>query len=246
MASDTTPQHEAETGQGGSLFFSLPAELRNDIYELALSADSKEPIELLSASPPSNAMVTTCRQAYNEAASIYRAARLRYYSTNQFVIVVVCSTVKVGPLVSCDNAFIGEALDRIVFRTLAHAEGSEWDQIRDITVTFQWCYYRMIYRLLPELGVWKQTMVRPPMAAMPPQHMGYFRVSRSSGGKLFSEIVQHEHDIGALPPNRFTVSMKKQLEAFVRWRRDEKSASLARLRSTAKVRVWLMRKEWRQ
>ncbi|KAK5686881.1 hypothetical protein LTR17_026765 [Elasticomyces elasticus] len=173
MASDTTPQHKAETGQGGSLFFSLPAELRNDIYELALSADSEEPIELLLACPPSNAMVTTCRQAYNEAASFYHAARLRYYSTNQFVIVAVYSTVEVRDHISSNNAFLGKENRRSVADQLTHAKSSGWDGLRNITVTIQYLSCRDIYHFLPQLGAWERRLVWPPIATGPSKQLGH-------------------------------------------------------------------------
>ncbi|KAK5695840.1 hypothetical protein LTR97_008260 [Elasticomyces elasticus] len=214
MASDTIPQHEAETGQGDSPFFSLPAELRNDIYELALSADSKEPIELLSASPPSNAMVTTCRQAYNEAANIYNEARLRYYSTNQFFIVAVYMTaLEVEPYVWNANAFLGEETLRSIVGELTSAESSGWHEIQNITVTLKFCSCSMIYRLLPQLGAWEKTMVQPPTGAVPPKKIGYTRVTRLSTGGRFLEVLRDVPTIATLPQGQYIMSMKEQLIA---------------------------------
>ncbi|KAK0929984.1 hypothetical protein LTR29_016891 [Friedmanniomyces endolithicus] len=68
--------------RGDCAFFRLAAELRIQIYELAFNEDSEESIALLSAAPPSKAMTLTCRQAYNEAATIYCAAYCRFWQTN--------------------------------------------------------------------------------------------------------------------------------------------------------------------
>ncbi|KAK4892023.1 hypothetical protein LTR27_009373 [Elasticomyces elasticus] len=217
MASDTIPQHEAETGQGGSLFFSLPAELRNVIYELALSADSQEPIDLLSACPPSNDMVTTCRQAYNEAASIHHAARLRYYSTNHFFIVAVYMTaLEVEPHAWNANAFLEKETLRSIVDGLASAESSGWHETQNITVTIQFGTCRMIYRLLPQLGAWEKTMVQLPIGAVPPKKMGYTRVTRLSTGGRFLETLQDVPAVATLPQGQFTLSMKEQLVVIFR------------------------------
>ena len=52
-------------------FFTLPAERRNEIYEIAFitNTDSKDgaTTDLRSTKPPSKALLLTCRQIYNEA-----------------------------------------------------------------------------------------------------------------------------------------------------------------------------------
>ena len=62
----------------------LPAELRNHIYELAFTSDQEEPIHLCKAAPPSEALQLTCHQVYNEASQIYRAAYRQYWSSSHF------------------------------------------------------------------------------------------------------------------------------------------------------------------
>lgn len=64
----------------------IPAELRNNIYELAFTSDQEGPIEFCKAAPPSNALLLACKQIHNEAVQIYRAAYHRYWSTSEFVI----------------------------------------------------------------------------------------------------------------------------------------------------------------
>lgn len=62
----------------------LPAELRNDIYELALSPNETEGVELQEASPPSKSLLLSCRQIYDEAASLQRQAYRQYWETTMF------------------------------------------------------------------------------------------------------------------------------------------------------------------
>ncbi|KAK1824034.1 hypothetical protein LTR12_001567 [Friedmanniomyces endolithicus] len=91
---DPPPLSEKDSRQEGGecMFFNLPAELRNYIYELAFDGNSEESIALLSAAPPSKAMVLTCRQAYNEAAAIHRFAYRRFWTTNRFELKVNYNT----------------------------------------------------------------------------------------------------------------------------------------------------------
>ncbi|KAK0771206.1 hypothetical protein LTR57_024424, partial [Friedmanniomyces endolithicus] len=83
--------HQEQEGES-CRFFNLPAELHNRIYELAFDGNSEESIALLSAAPPSKAMVLTCRQAYNEAAAIHRFAYRRFWTTNRFELKVNYNT----------------------------------------------------------------------------------------------------------------------------------------------------------
>lgn len=71
----------------------LPAELRNRIYDLAFT-DRGQTIELFSAAPPSRALLRTCRQIYEEAASIYTAALLDpgFWSGKHFHATTITST----------------------------------------------------------------------------------------------------------------------------------------------------------
>ncbi|KAK0932970.1 hypothetical protein LTR48_001761 [Friedmanniomyces endolithicus] len=91
---DPPPLSEEDSRQEGGecMFFRLAAELRNYIYELAFNEYSEVSIALLSAAPPSKAMVLTCRQAYNEAAAIYRVAYRLFWTTNHFELKVNYNT----------------------------------------------------------------------------------------------------------------------------------------------------------
>ncbi|KAF2768841.1 hypothetical protein EJ03DRAFT_327968 [Teratosphaeria nubilosa] len=75
----------------------LAAELRNEIWELAFTSDteSSRAQDLLNPSPPSSALLRTCRQIYQEAKGLHDAARQRYWSTSIFEIkdaIPLCAT----------------------------------------------------------------------------------------------------------------------------------------------------------
>ncbi|KAK4619480.1 hypothetical protein CLAFUW4_10785 [Fulvia fulva] len=69
-------------------FLTLPAELRNEIYELAFTSahDSvnNEAIDIRETSPPSKALLFAGRQTYNEAAKIYQEAYRKYWVEPHF------------------------------------------------------------------------------------------------------------------------------------------------------------------
>lgn len=85
----------------------LPAELRNEIYELSFATQNKsetadtidllkelpyqeddmeESVDLIYADPPSKSLVMTCRQINNEARLMYREAYQKYYTEQKFCI----------------------------------------------------------------------------------------------------------------------------------------------------------------
>lgn len=63
---------------------SLPAELRNRIYELAFAHDSEKDVDLLKAQTPSKDLVLTCRAIYAEASGVYKQAYRDFWTTSRF------------------------------------------------------------------------------------------------------------------------------------------------------------------
>ncbi|KAK3621318.1 hypothetical protein LTR22_025253 [Elasticomyces elasticus] len=61
-------------------------ELRNTIYELVFASDATEPVHLLTAIPPSKALVLASRQTYVEAKQMYNKAYQEYWSLTTFYI----------------------------------------------------------------------------------------------------------------------------------------------------------------
>ncbi|CAK1356838.1 hypothetical protein CB0940_11968 [Cercospora beticola] len=84
----------------------LPAELRNEIYELAFTVDDDEveidlsdfgpprspplltkgEVELSKARPPNNALLSTCHQIQSEATQLYKRASHKYWTDTHFFI----------------------------------------------------------------------------------------------------------------------------------------------------------------
>ena len=67
-------------------FFKLPAELRNEIYELVFDSRSDSPINLLSAVPPPKDLLLVCREIHSEAEKLYKACYRNFWSENEFVL----------------------------------------------------------------------------------------------------------------------------------------------------------------
>ncbi|KAK4950885.1 hypothetical protein LTR10_010878 [Elasticomyces elasticus] len=110
--------------------FTLSAELRNEIYELAFTVDMEEPIELLSAVPPANSLILTCRRVCNEAAGMYRQT---FWTTGHFRL----ATHGAKPFLTA--------------ATIVRSASVDWEHMRNIRVNFD---DRMIY-YMPEHGVWE-------------------------------------------------------------------------------------------
>lgn len=72
------------TGRGPRVAFSLPAELRNCIWELAFTSPSS--VDFLNTGPPSKSLLLTCRQVHSEAKGLYNAGFRAYWSTTLFTI----------------------------------------------------------------------------------------------------------------------------------------------------------------
>ena len=71
----------------------LPAELRNKIYELAFTCDTEEDetTDLCTAQPPNKALTLVSRQLYNEASGIYRDNYRRFWTESNFTITTTTS-----------------------------------------------------------------------------------------------------------------------------------------------------------
>ena len=76
-----------------STLLTLPAELRNYIWELAFTPNSSgspwfghDDVNLLDARAPDKALLLTCRQTYNEARGMYILARTQFWQGTRFFI----------------------------------------------------------------------------------------------------------------------------------------------------------------
>ncbi|KAF2166749.1 hypothetical protein M409DRAFT_22803 [Zasmidium cellare ATCC 36951] len=67
--------------------FALPAEMRNTIYELFFTPPiDKGPVQLNEATPPSKAILMTCKQANAEANALYKTTYRDYWRKGDFVV----------------------------------------------------------------------------------------------------------------------------------------------------------------
>jgi hypothetical protein len=119
-------------GRGSSAscgFLLLPAELRNAIYEYIYPVSEAEDVDLLTATPPPDAILSTCRQVYEEAISIYREACHHYWSRNRFrltidykagLLHVPASERSMRPVYECSAMFI-QSIESVALR--------HWDRI---------------------------------------------------------------------------------------------------------------------
>lgn len=80
MSHTASPAVEQPT----SRFFSLPAELRNLIYEYTFAPDLDQPIDIVSACRPNPGIVLACRQTYVESAALFAAANKQSRSGQDF------------------------------------------------------------------------------------------------------------------------------------------------------------------
>ncbi|KAK3629269.1 hypothetical protein LTR56_018156 [Elasticomyces elasticus] len=121
-----------QSDQSECKLFALPPELRNAIYELAFTVHMEEPIELLSAIPPSNSFILTCRQIRDEAAGIYREACRSFWTTGHFVLTLDQD----GKLVTAS--------------TIVHSATRDWEQMRNIVIIHENC----TFHYMTEHGLW--------------------------------------------------------------------------------------------
>ncbi|KAK5678615.1 hypothetical protein LTS10_009059 [Elasticomyces elasticus] len=126
--------------QSGCRLFGLPAELRILIYELAFTSAS-EPIKLLDAAPPSKALILTCRQAYNEAAALHRAACLSFWPNSEFVTVMDTEA---------------RLVDGRTGTCVARSARPEWEKIRHLTIRFERFSSRWSLHQIPEHKIWER------------------------------------------------------------------------------------------
>ncbi|KAK3681861.1 hypothetical protein LTR37_020820 [Vermiconidia calcicola] len=78
----------AQTSSTTCHLLSLPAELRNWIWDLAFTADTREgsEVDLITATGPSRAILATCHQVQNEAISSYHSAIPAWWKTTKFTV----------------------------------------------------------------------------------------------------------------------------------------------------------------
>ncbi|TKA77927.1 hypothetical protein B0A55_03713 [Friedmanniomyces simplex] len=76
----------AATQQTSRLLTTLPAEIRNEIWDLAFSGTGREVDLLHQACPPSSALLLSCPQIYAEAKSFWPNRRREYWESTSFFI----------------------------------------------------------------------------------------------------------------------------------------------------------------
>lgn len=73
--------------QSGSLFFKLPPELRNEIYEIVFSVPPAPAIARLAhALPPPRAITQTCRRARDETRGLYQLFSSPYWTASTWTV----------------------------------------------------------------------------------------------------------------------------------------------------------------
>jgi len=66
-----------------SRLFTIPRELRDGIFDLVFTRNGST-MDLTATTPPSNAVLSTCQQAYREGRNIYKNAYRSYWGKNTF------------------------------------------------------------------------------------------------------------------------------------------------------------------
>lgn len=100
---NATASSEAGISQAGDrcLFKTIPAEIRNRIYELAFKLEDdhgRVSEDLDEAEPPGKAIILTCRQFFVEAKHMYAVMAREFWSTGKFI-------VRMGALVEVEEEF---------------------------------------------------------------------------------------------------------------------------------------------
>lgn len=80
--------HRPITRPSSCLLTELSAEMRNHIYELAFTpdTDSAQQIAIEATSPPSKALLLTCKQINSEARGLYKSAYRSYWTDVHFTL----------------------------------------------------------------------------------------------------------------------------------------------------------------
>lgn len=85
MATQPAEGADATAAQPKCYFMTIPGEIRNRIYDYVFTNNGGEgPVEVFKFSPPSNNIIMSCRQVYQEARELYKAAYRLYWSENDF------------------------------------------------------------------------------------------------------------------------------------------------------------------
>ena len=71
----------------------MPPELRNNIYEFVYTRDTSKDVkvDLRTATPPSSALLLSCRQINSEARSPYRSSYRKFWTETSFVLEAACA-----------------------------------------------------------------------------------------------------------------------------------------------------------
>ena len=129
---------------GCSFFDKLPAELRNEIYELSFTSDTgaEDTVEVSEATPPSKNLLLTSRRFHHEAHRIYLEAYRKYWRSTNFKITLEVGETTDGE-VFCERYTLSEDdfpddIDHICRLTVKPRRDP---QRADVIGDWQYCQY---------------------------------------------------------------------------------------------------------
>lgn len=154
----------------------LPAELRNEVYDLAFGFDPDIPVDLLHAEPPSASLIQTCRQIYSESRAMYRNAFRNYWRTTEFVmqhtVDDITGSLTLHEVDSRDywNEWtnVRNAAEDAILHRISHLQERDLQQIKRLVLTRDSKYPEIgqsIYKCVDIRGVWR--MLHPCDAPWP-------------------------------------------------------------------------------
>ncbi|GIZ42828.1 hypothetical protein CKM354_000608200 [Cercospora kikuchii] len=135
----------------------LPAELRNEIYELVFTSDDDDFegwVELEDAEPPSRALLWTCQQIKTEATQIYEEACSKYWTETSF-------RVTLGDF--GEDGYMSKLEYDLRFNDHPRLPHQHIDRIRHIRIIGKSEYdgCGSIYKYFHKQGIWAQNHERP-------------------------------------------------------------------------------------
>ncbi|KAK5731716.1 hypothetical protein LTR17_011187 [Elasticomyces elasticus] len=101
-----------------SKLLALPAEMRNEIMELAFT-HNQTPVDLLTATPPSKSILLTCRTIYEEGRGLHKEAYRRFWTESTFRIRMNVAKSE------CVVGFTKEDLSHILHWEISETLGSD-------------------------------------------------------------------------------------------------------------------------
>ncbi|KAK4555888.1 hypothetical protein LTR86_007108 [Recurvomyces mirabilis] len=101
--------------QNNCCLFRLPAELRNQIYDLALIGNdaNANAVDLSRAKPPTVDVLLACRAIYHECGQLYTVACTRYWATTSFKIYDTHYTNSCSTAANSDKAALAQINDKV-------------------------------------------------------------------------------------------------------------------------------------